>query len=331
MRSAFLSLLVGSLLGLAPVLAADPVRAAGAPDVVSQAVRYDVRNINRTAVPCGADRATYSLSGRLVGPADGSPERVNVLVHDITAGNWFWHLREHPAYDYASQLALRGETSLVLDRLGYDRSPLADGRRTCLGAQADMLHQVVTQLRRQGVEQVVLHGHSVGAAIAELEAATFRDVDGLVLMSWSDSGATPRAVGEALLQHQSCLLGGRDYAPYGRTDRDFRELLFVTAADEVVRTATRLRNEDPCGDALSLAQLVIANNALTRLIDVPVLLVFAGKDALNRPDARILQPLAYGLGARVTTRTVPGAGSALPLETSAPVTREHVLRWLGGL
>jgi pimeloyl-ACP methyl ester carboxylesterase len=325
MRLILAALLAGSWWGVAPTATADDSRGA---QVVSRPVEYDVRNVNRTLVPCHADRATHTLRGRLVGPADGTPDRVNLLVHDITAGGWFWHLREHPAYDYATQLALRGETSLVLDRLGYDDSPLPDGRRTCLGAQADMLHQVVTRLRAQGVEEVVLHGHSVGAAVAELEAATFRDVDGLVLMSWADSGPSPRAIKEALLQHTACLTGRRT-APYGRTDEDFRELLFRTAPDDVVDTATELRNEDPCGDALSLAPLVAVNNVLTRLIKVPVLLLFAGGDALNRPDAQLLQPLAYGPGAQVTSHVVPGAGSALPLERSAPETREHVLRWLG--
>ena len=324
MRTLLIALITAPLLGVSSGAAADPVPPG---EVVSQPVQYDVRNVTRTAVPCGADRATYTLNGRLVGPADATPERVNVLVHDITAGGWFWHLSEHPEYDYATQLALRSETSLVLDRLGYDGSPLPDGRKTCLGAQADMLHQVVAQLRAQGVEEVVVHGHSVGAAIAELEAATFRDVDGLVLMSWADSGASPRAISEALWQHTACLTGRR-YAPYGRTEEDFRELLFATAPAEVVGTASGLRNEDPCGDAISLATLVAVNNVLTHLIDVPVLLLFAGRDALNRPDARLLQPLAYGLGARVTSHTLPGAGSALPLERSAPETREHVLRWL---
>ena len=327
MRSLIAALVAVSLLALSPTATADPA----APDgVTSQPVQYDVRNVNRTAVPCGADRATYTLRGRLVGPTEAPGGRINLLVHDITAGSWFWHLREHPAFDYATQLALRGETSLVLDRLGYDDSPLPDGRKTCLGAQADMVHQVVGQLRAQGYDEVVLHGHSVGAAIAELEAATFGDVDGLVLMSWADSGASPRAIKEALLQHTACLTGRRT-APYCRTADDFRALLFVTAPPEVVATATGLRNADPCGDALSLAPIVVVNNVLTHLIKVPVLLLFAGKDALNRPDARLLQPLAYGIGAKVTTRVVPGAGSALPLEQSAPGTREHVLSWLNQL
>ena len=288
-------------------------------------------NRNGTLVPCLADGGSYELSGRLVTPAAGPTDRVNVLVHDITAGGWFWHLRQHPAYDYASQLAGQGETSLVLDRLGYDGSPLADGRRTCLGAQATMLHQVIEQLRADGAEEIVLHGHSVGAALAELEAATFQDVDGLVLMSWSDSGASLRAITESVKQHAACLLSPTGYAPYGATATAFQQLLFATAPDDVRRTATALRNPDPCGDALTLSTLLVVNNLVTRLIDVPVLLLFGGRDALNRPDATLLQPVAYAPGAEVTSYVVPGAGSALPLESSAPQTRGRVLEWLDRL
>jgi pimeloyl-ACP methyl ester carboxylesterase len=319
-----ISLLAASGLAVTPAQAAD--------DVTSDPVSFSVVNRNRTLVTCVGDGRTHQLRGRLVTPSSGDGSgRVNVLVHDITAGGWFWHLREHPAYDYASRLAERGETSLVLDRLGYDYSPLSNGRKTCLGAQATMLHQVVAELRRGGAEEIVLHGHSVGAAVAELEAATFRDVDGLVLMSWSDSGASLRAITEAAEQHTACMLSRDGYAPYGATAATFQELLFATAPDDVRATATALRNPDPCGDAFSLSPLLVINNVMTRLIDVPVLLLFGERDALNRPDASRLQPLAYSPTAEVTSYVVPGAGSALPLEASAAQTRERVLDWLSRL
>ncbi len=327
MRTAFATLLTCLLMtsgwAVVPAQAADTA--------LSEPVSFSVVNHNQTLVPCASDGRTHQLRGRLVSPASPASEptgRINVLVHDITAGGWFWHLREHPDHDYASRLADQGETSLVLDRLGYDESPLANGWRTCFGAQATMLHQVVQALRADGYDEIVLHGHSVGAAVAELEAATFQDVDGLVLMSWSDAGASFRAIAEAGKQHTACLLSRTGYAPYGKTDRDFQALLFATAPDDVRLTASSLRNPDPCGDAVSLATLVVVNNLVTRLIDVPVLLLFGGRDALTRPDGRLLQRFAYSPGAQVTAHVVPGAGSALPLEASASDTRATVLDWL---
>jgi pimeloyl-ACP methyl ester carboxylesterase len=343
----FVSRVALALMGLLAALFVAPAAAtASDPDVMSVDVTFTVRNANRTLVVCPADGKTYVLRGQLVGPAtslDGSPiGRVNVLVHDITAGAWFWRMPGHDAYDYAGQLARAGEVSLVFDRLGYDGSPLANGNSTCLGAHADMLHQVIKQLRAgsyaadagtPAVESVVTHGHSVGAAIAQVEAATWHDVDGLVVMSWSDSGASVRSISEAATQNAACLLGGgvgapKTYAWFGRTPEAFRSMLFRTALLAVQESASALRNPDPCGDALSLATTVALGNVLTRLIDVPVLLLFGEKDALNRPDSRMLQPLAYGPGARVTAHTLAGTGSALPLEQSAPHTRAYVTSWL---
>lgn len=340
------SLAAALLVAPAPSPAAEPATARPRADrIVSKPVSIEVRNTNETGVLCVADGRTYELRGRLVGTARAvngrsGPQRMNILVHDFTAGGWFWHLRQHPAYDYATKLAKRGELSLVLDRLGYDGSPLPDGTGTCLGAQAQMLHQVVQHVRSGTYEftrdrrttpvhaaHVVLHGHSVGAAIAQLEAGTFDDVDGLVLMSWSDSSASSRAVRAASEQVGACL-GGADYASYGGSAAEYRALLFRTAPAAVQQTATRLRSPDPCGDATSLAATLLASGIAARRVDVPVLLLFGGQDVQVRSDAADAQSRAYAGDVEVTTRTVAGAASALPLEASAPATRRLVVRWL---
>jgi pimeloyl-ACP methyl ester carboxylesterase len=306
-------------------------------------ISFTVRNTNRTSVPCAADGRTYTVRGTLVGPSDAlsatSTHRVNVLVHDITTGGWFWRMPGHPDVDYAGRLADKGEVSLVIDRLGYDASPVARGTSTCLGSQADVLHQIVQQVRAgtsaiPKPDDVVVHGHSVGAAIVQAEASRWKDVDGLVLMSWSDASVSLTAIGTSGAQHTSCVLGGgRDGAPagyawYGRTEAAFRSIHFATAADDVQADAATLRNPDPCGDAISLAQLVVLGNVLTRTIDVPVLLLYGGKDVLNRSDAPNLQRIAYAPGAQVTVHKDPAAGGALPLEAGAADLRSRVCEWL---
>ena len=60
-------------------------------------------------------------------------------------------------------------------------------------------------------------------------------------------------------------------------------------------------------------------------VDVPVLLLYGSKDALNRSGARADQAASYST--RVTSRTFRGAGSALPLEQPRAV-RSAVLSWL---
>ncbi len=320
-----------------------PAPSSAAVVVEERDVSFVVRNINGSSVPCPSDGRTYTVRGTLVGPADAlaasSTSRVNVLVHDITTGGWFWRMPGHPDVDYAARLADQGEVSLVIDRLGYDASPIRSGTSTCMGSQADVLHQVIQQVRAGSThvptpQDVIVHAHSVGAAIAQAEAARWKDVDGLVLMSWSDAGVSPRAIKESALQHAACLLGGgragapRGYAWYARTQADFRAIHFATAADDVQGDAAGLRNPDPCGDAISLAQLVVLGNVLTRAIDVPVLLLYGGEDVLNRPGAPNLQRVAYSPRASVTVHTDPAAGGALPLEAGAGELRARVRNWL---
>jgi hypothetical protein len=341
-----LSALLTTLLAALVIAPATPASAAHrSPTVLSRQVVFEVENTNATSVLCVPDNDSYKLRGRLVGPrrdiiGHGDALRVNVLVHDLGTGSWFWNLRSHPAYDYATKLAKQGETSLVLDRLGYGASRLQDGDATCLGAQADMLHQVVQHLRSGSYEftsaqgstpaaaHVVTQGHAVGAAIAQVEAATFDDVDGLVLMSWTDRGATSLATRTASRQSAACGAGA-DYAPFAATATAFRNLFFATAPSGVQKAAAARRDPSPCGDATSLTPLLLGSSLGAGQVETPVLLLFGSKDALNRADARDQQANSYGASAKVTSRTIAGAGSALPLERSAAKTRAAVLRWLG--
>ncbi|NYD41262.1 alpha/beta fold hydrolase [Nocardioides panaciterrulae] len=334
------ALVAGALTVLSPAAATASPRTG----VISRPVRIAVENTNATAAACVPDDGSYTLHARLVGPRrevlGSNLPRVNVLVHDLATGSWFWNLRRHPAYDYAGRLAAHGETSLVLDRLGYGASRLPDGDATCLGAQADMLHQVVQHLRSghyrfagsraatPAAQHVVLQGHSVGAAIAELEAGTFDDVDGLVLMSWTDDGASQRAVDEATRQSSVCVRGD-DYVRAGRSPRDYRRLLFVTAPAGVQRSALAHRGAEPCGDPLSLGPVLAASALTTREVEAPVLLLFGSRDALTRHGAPRRQ--RFSSSASVTSHVVRGAGSALPLERSAGRTRALVRHWLAGL
>lgn len=329
--------------------AAAPRRRFDPNEVVSRPVSFRVTNTNGTTMPCTADGASYVLRGRLVAQRRELVRpfeifRVLLHVHDITTGRWFWNLGRHPSVDHARRMAELGHVSVVLDRLGYDSSGgLLDGTGTCFGAQADMLHQVVQQLRagtytarlpRKKVGHVVTVGHSVGAAIAQLEAATWHDVAGTAQMSWTNQGPTPAAVLEVQDQHQRCMLGGdgvddrANYAFFAAEPATFRSLLFATASPAVQATAVRLRNPDPCGDALSLASLVSTNNALAAEVRARVLLLYGAADALNAGEARASHRASFSNAREIDEAVVARAGSALPLEASAARTRRLLSDWL---
>ncbi|MCW2814898.1 MAG: Alpha/beta hydrolase family protein [Nocardioides sp.] len=314
--------------------------------VVSRTISFDVVNRNETGVAClpAPDRRAHTLRARLIGPArvvegrSGS-ETFHVLVHDAGTGGWFWNLqgrRVGREQDYATRLAEKGETVVVLDRLGYDRSPLRDGDATCLGAQATMLGRVVQALyaglyevpnrpraARPHASHVVLHGHGTGATVARLEAATYSDVQALVLMSPVSTSPSTLALQTLRGQGTVCLRGA-GFAPYGETARSYRRLLFSSAPAGVQRAAVRQRNSTPCGDVASLLPSVLA--AQGQAVDVPTLVLSGGADARRGGDG----VTATG-GARLVRRTFAGAGSALPLEKQAPAVRKAVLAFVGSL
>ncbi|NYG56983.1 alpha/beta hydrolase [Nocardioides perillae] len=312
--------------------------------VVRRAVAFPLTNTEDALLPldCG-DGTEHLVRGRLVGPrggvaATGGVLRVHVLVHDAGTGGWFWDAPAPDGVGYATALARRGETALVLDRLGYDRSPLADGDATCLAAQAHQLHQVVQRLRSGSFRvagetnpahaaHVVVHGHGTGATVAELEAATYDDTDGLVLMSSPTAPPTAFALEQGRAQVLACAAGG-DYAPFGSDAAAFSRLLFASAPERVRRAALRLRNETPCGDVESLVPTVARAAVSAGSVEVPVLLLTGARDSRVRPLSAAEAGLLFRRSEELTVRTVAGAGSALPLERGADRVRGTVLRWL---
>lgn len=313
--------------------------------VVRRTAVFPLDNTDAAPLPsaCGSDGAQHRVRGRLVGPRDGLAAaggvlRVHVLVHDAGTGGWFWDLPAADGTGYATALARRGETVLVLDRLGYDRSPLADGDATCLAAQAHMLHQVVQRLRSGSYRvvgethphhaaHVVVHGHGTGATVAELEAATYDDTAGLVLMSSPSAPPTRFALEQGRAQVLACVAGG-GYAPFGQDVAAYRRLLFASAPARVQRAAVRHRNATPCGDVESLVPTVARAAVDAGRIEAPVLLLHGGRDArvqaLGAGEAAVL----YRRSEELTTRTFASAGSALPLEAGAARVRGAVLAWL---
>ena len=319
-------------------------RSAAAERVVSRPVVFELDH-GTSALGCAADGRLHAVRGRLVGPREAvlgraGTVRLNVLVHGVATAGWAWHLRERPAYDYATRLGERGELSLVLDRLGYAASPLANGAATCLSAQSSMLHQVVQHVRSGNYSfvrgrgspgraaSVVVHGHGTGALLAQLEAGNHDDVDGLVLMSFG-AAASHRARRELGRLAGSCLHDDR--AGVGASAGEYRSLLLASAAPVVRNAVLRRRAAAPCGEVTSLARGRVQAALAGRSVDAPVLLVRGSRDPLVSDAAMRSQAAAYPRGAEVTTHTVPGAGSLLPLERQAPQVRRTVLRWLRAL
>jgi pimeloyl-ACP methyl ester carboxylesterase len=331
---------------------------AGAPGVagakvVDRPVTFAVQNVNRSALACSSDGAAYEVRGHLIGPASqvgrgasAGRHSVTLYLHGFSVGGAFWNLSAVPRQDYAAAMARAGHASVVIDRLGYGSSGHPEGNQTCLGAQADVAHQVIGELRSgdylldDGAEplrfdRVALAGHSAGGLIANLEAYSFGEVDGLVAMSF-----TPQVtLGAFELFYASrivCDAGGEPstsggpggYAYFGQTEAEFQASAFHSADPAVREVATRLRSRDPCGDGASIINALVLDLKSLSRVAVPVLLVCGREDAVTPEFACPYLKRRYVGSRDVSLSFVPKAGHALPLERSAPIFRRRVATWL---
>jgi pimeloyl-ACP methyl ester carboxylesterase len=325
------------------------VRPAAGAAVVSREVRFTVQNQNRSLVPCAADGQTYEVRGHLVAPATVAAAKsrtVTLYLHGLGYGEWFWRFTEVPGYDMAKALAERGHASVVIDRIGYDASGHPLGYASCVGAQADVAHQVIGQLRSgtYGVvggapvrfARVALAGHSAGGAIAQVEAYSFADVDALLVLGYADQGVSDAALSAFGAAGVACATGGEapepgspsGYAAFGETDEEFRALMFHDAAPAVVAAASARRNLDPCGDDASLPGEIAGSNALLSRLTVPVLLACGNQDAIFPPPACADQAAHYSGTSDFTAKFLDGIGHALTLEKKAPLFRDVISAWL---
>src|SRR5256885_647020 len=162
-----------------------PAQAASDSSVVERPVAFTVANTDTSKVSCVSDGATYIVRGHLVGPRSAMARRqlrtVTLYLYGYEGGEWNWNLQGVPGYNHAVEMAKLGHVSLTIDQLGWGSSGRpADGNFTCFGAQADVTHQIVQQLRSgtyrlgdgPGMKStfVVLAGHDIGGFIAEVEA-----------------------------------------------------------------------------------------------------------------------------------------------------------------
>jgi|SRR5947209_2049146 len=192
---------MGGRASIAALLAAatlmQPAASARAAGVVDLPVSFAVQNTNTSAVPCPSDGRAYTVRGHLTAPASAfaAPGAVAVYLTGLETGEWNWRLTAVPGYDWPVEMARAGETSLTLDLLGYGQSGHPPGYASCYGSQADVVHQVVADLRAgryraptatpPRFDRVVLVGHDVGGAFAAIatDRLRVRDIHVPVLLA----------------------------------------------------------------------------------------------------------------------------------------------------
>lgn len=325
----------------------------GAGEIVDLPVAFEVENVNRTSVPCQADGRRYPIAGHLMAPRSAlqKPNRsITVYLHGLEISGAYFRYRGVPGYDFQGEMAELGHASIVVDRLGHGASGLPPGTGTCVGAQADMAHQLV-DLTRAGTftlggidappfQKVALAGHSFGSFTAEVAAMNFRNEDALVLMAFAAEGLDPAVLADIAPRGEAgtCFSGSgvekRPGAPSGYAflwpDADTWERdTFHNGETKIVEDSSRdLRERSPCGELTSSLTAGGTEPAQYEQITVPVLLLFARQDRVFPPPAGERHRDMFGGSSDVTLHEFDDAGHTLFLQRKAPEFRRKLSDWL---
>lgn len=277
-----------------------------------------------------------TIAGTLCAPAGATT--VQVLVPGGFYNREYW---DTPTNSFRRAMNDAGYATLAIDRLGTGRSSTPPSALLTAIVDANAVHQVVRALRPR-FTKVILGGHSLGSAISVIEAATYGDVDGVVVTAMGHRinalGIAPIAAtfvpavldpafrDRTLDPGYLTTMSGTRYSlhqpgPY---------LAHVVAFDEATK------------DVVAPAELVDAAllgtvTPYTVLVDVPVLTTIASGDptfcGLLATDCgttaayRRAEAPFYGPAARLEAYVLPGYGHALNYAPNAPALHATVVAW----
>ncbi len=275
---------------------------------------------------------------------------VFVLTAGSTYGHTYWDFPYEPdRYSTVRALNEAGYATLNYDRIGVGRSSYPPSPRVTLDADAHVLHQLVSLVRRRGFANVVVGGHSHGSIVSLFEAAHYRGVDAVVLTGLAHNVNLVNVTIGAYAQMRPAMLeprfadrpidpGYTTFAPVVR-----RRWIHDPAntAPKVLALDESLKETDTPADEATEAEFGrdFLNPVIGSRVNVPVLLALGGHDlfmcgpaqgATDCTDARTVaaaeQPY-FSPAARLATFVLPGAGHSFALERNAPDFHTALLTW----
>jgi pimeloyl-ACP methyl ester carboxylesterase len=293
-----------------------------------------------------------SMYGRLCVPAGGA-KTVQLLVPGASYNHTYWDFPYTPDIrSYRLAMNEAGYATLTVDRLGTGQSSRPPSILVTSASQAVVIHQVVQMLRAGTAplprfDKIILGGHSVGSAIAIIEAGTYHDVDGVlvtglthgvnalgavpILSSLVPAALDPKFIGKVVdLGYLTTAVGTRwsSFDSPGPMDENVAALEESTKDDFAV------------GEVVDTVLIGVVTT-YSRLIDVPVMLAMGGGDpafcgllAANCSTAATLRTSEapyYSAQAQLQTYVVSGYGHALNYAPNAPDYHAAVVKWANAL
>jgi pimeloyl-ACP methyl ester carboxylesterase len=271
-------------------------------------------------------------------------------MHGVEITDGYFHV-PIAGYDFVTEMARLGHSSVIVDRLGFGASGRPPGADACVGGDADIAHQLIDDLRSgryrttglasPSFSRVGLAGHSGGGPIVEDEAYSYHDADALIVMGWQDGTATQPTINAIPAgESSSCPLGGHPtdgpnapsgYAYLWPNEPQWAHDTTFDIDPVVLSKMAGFRRRTPCGELESDVTASSSNASPTGnlgAITSPVLLMYADHDALFPASMGASQKARFTGSHDVTLATFAGAGHVFFIERIAPLVRATLSAWL---
>lgn len=304
-----------------------------------------------TDLPVSVPTPREIVHGQLCMPAGTAPTTVQLLVHGGPYNRVYWDFPYEPQrYSYQRDMAGHGYATFAVDRLGTGESTKPPSLTLLDSVEAASIHQVIGHLRAGRVggmrfDRVVLVGHSLGSGVAIMEAATYHDVDGVILTGMTHLVSALTAAKIFTMSVQPATLDpqlrhrGSD-AGYITTIPGQRAPLFYSTSDadpSVIATDEATKDQT---STFSVGAIILFDflGPTSRGINVPVLLAVGEKDAIfcgflardcSSAEALRKQEAPYfSPAAELSTYVLAGSGHSMALHKNAGDYREATRAWL---
>jgi pimeloyl-ACP methyl ester carboxylesterase len=302
------------------------VLALGTPTPSAGATAASLRGVRGTKVEfevhnSADNNAAYRVLGTLH-RARCRATSVVLLQHGLSYTGDAWNV---DGYSVARALTEAGYDVVAIDKLGYRRSPLADGRKVNVLAYGDMAHQIVQALRGR-YRHVAIGGHSAGAEESENATALYGDVDALLALAYDHFPSVEIVSDVVTGDDPRAATSSNGYEYFLGTPQHRAEMFFTGDAERrIVAADMRAAQPTPSGEMLSISPQ--PSGKVLSLITAPVFLQLATHDRLF-PAADIDREALMFTSTKVTTDVVSGDGHTFMLHRNGVVAAQRMTKWL---
>ncbi len=286
---------------------------------------------------------------------DNRNRQIDVLTHGATYKNTYWAWPQNPKlYSYVNKTLEAGRATFHYDRIGAGKSSRPVSTEVTMEKNAYVLHQIIKHVRHLGYKQVNSIGHSMGSATAMREAATYKDVDRLVLTGYLHPTGVNQIVKNTLypanldpmFKDQESLKndpGWLTSTPATATSPSGKQIAYFSkfAEQKVVDydDATKDLVSQTFFEGYLADRLTPAGSNIANQIEAPVLVIagqldfvfcFApgGVDCSSDASVRANEAPYYTNAAKFTVITMPNTGHNLTLEPSANKSFYRINQWI---